>query len=183
MCNAYTYHGNPAEVQRVEHVPNWSRTVGPFMADELVGMSEPLHYRFSINKDGGAIVSYKSHCEKPAWKGELDLISKSMPLPFVGQGGNMNDPRGVLQLRDVASIPYMTGEKLMAICTQKLLPKVPSQKRQAVLAEWRVLANEVDSANAGPCPTCSTIRKDCYRVLTVGVGGPGQTYTNHIVLQ
>jgi hypothetical protein len=156
MQESYTYLGRKAEVERVEHVAHWGNAIKGNIVDSINGITEPLMFRFKrkSEEDGSkTIISFKHHCQKAHWKGELDLVSSTVPLPWATVSNNTT-----LKCYDVAGIRDATGDEIMARFDKSIAPNVDPNRVADVRREWQAFADSEESWAKELCPECTKFR-------------------------
>jgi hypothetical protein len=159
MEDSYTYLGRKAEVERVEHVANWGAAIKGHIVDSINGITMPLCFKFSrqsLDIESDTIVSYKTHCGKKAWKGELGLVSESAPMPWTTEDSN------ALQLicKNVTGIIDKTGKEIMSTFDEHIRPNVPPARADDVRREWVAWADSEDAWAVQLCQSCSFNRAE-----------------------
>jgi hypothetical protein len=163
MQDAYTYLGKKAEVERVEHVAHWGHAVKDHLVDAINGIQQPLQFRIhrvesedfdskTGKKKMKTVISFKSHCEKATWKGELKLVDENIPRPWAEEGSP------VLTVVDVAGIKDAPGHEIMTRFETHIAQHVNPDKVEDARREWQSFADSEDLWAADLCPICSTLR-------------------------
>jgi hypothetical protein len=158
MQDSYTYLGRKAEIERLEHVAHWGHAIEGFMVDKLNGITEPLCFRFQRETDertSPVYVSYKSHCEKKEWKGNLRLIADCVPLPW-----DTCEQTSKFEVLDVTGIRDGTGDEIMSRFENKIVQHVPEERKADVRSEWQSFADSETEWAKELCRDCSIHRSD-----------------------
>jgi hypothetical protein len=165
MQDSYTYMGRKAEIERVEHVAHWGHAVHPHFVDVLNGITEPLLFkihRADPDEAASTQISYKSHCEKLEWKGNLELLSAHTPMPWATEGNNDE----CLQCFDVTGIPDASGDEIMTRFNQHIKPNIDVNRLPDVRREWQSWADSEDAWALRLCAECSERRRQLRSVST-----------------
>jgi hypothetical protein len=156
MQDSYTYLGRKAEIERLEHVAHWGHAINDYTIDKLNGITEPLCFRFQRETDditSPVTVSYKAHCEKKSWKGNLCLVAEDAPLPWQTVGCT-----NILGVLDVTGIRDGTGDEIMSRFENKIIPHVPEDRHTDVRSEWQSFADSEAKWAEDLCAECSRHR-------------------------
>jgi hypothetical protein len=159
MQDSYTYIGRKAEIERVEHVAHWGHAVKDHFVDVLHGITEPLLFkihRAEEEKAASTQISYKMHCEKLEWKGNLGLLSETTPMPWEIEGSTED----CLQCFDVTGIPDGSGQEIMDRFRQHIKLNVNPERLPDVRREWQSWADSEDEWARQLCTECSNLRRD-----------------------
>lgn len=140
--NGFTHHDSPTEATHCGELANWHLASAPY-THEFSGITKPYLFRFSKDSCGHVVVHYKSHCDKPTWKGGARVFKKHIPLD-------------TLQVCDWPFVP-IDGAVVQANM-QNLAPSVPSSRRSLFLSSWAAFIAAEVGANAHTCATCTSLR-------------------------
>ncbi len=158
MQDAYTYLGKKAEVERAEHVAHWGHAVKDHLVDAINGIQQPLQFRIhrvesedldpkTGKKQMKTVISFKSHCEKATWKGELKLVDENIPIPWAEEGSP------VLTVVDVAGIKDAPGHAIMTRFETHIAQHVNPDKVEYARTECPAFADPHDQMTRELSPT------------------------------
>jgi hypothetical protein len=108
------------------------------------GISKPLLFRFRRNESGQVEMSYKKHCEKKEWKGNLVVYNAPESLD------DLNVSQWVPRALDVAEVRRRVG---------LFKPNIPADERGRVLASWASLLTQEEETRKQHCDDCMRLRE------------------------
>jgi len=143
LRTGHRYNDRDGVVLYKDHVLDW-HTACKDNVRKVDGISKPLLFRFKRNAEGKVEMSYKHHCEKKEWKGNLVVYDAPISCDDVSVSQWVPRALDVIEMKR-----RVTSFK----------PNIPAAERTRVLASWASLLQQEDEMRKAYCAECMQLRE------------------------